>query len=239
MNSPYKLTPMHGWHERHGAQMTEVSGWRRVVNYGDVKAEVAVIYSSVGLGDVTPLSKIDVQGKYSDRLLERFVRPLAIGEHVSALLSPALETEAYIARLTQERFMVVCEGQEEPQINTYLADEALRCDCVHVTDMTSAYAALYLVGPMSTKLLKKLSPAPIDSITTGRCLQSPVARIPGLLVRTDVRNVPAWLLFVARDYGEYFWESVLLAGHEFGIRPFGLTAQRWLKGVEADDVAVV
>jgi len=219
--------------------MTEVSGWRRVVNYGDVKAESAAIHSSVGLSDVTPLSKIDVQGRHSERLLERFARPPAVGECMSGVFSLAVETEAYIARLTQERFMLFCESDEQSQICTGLANAALRDDCVHVTDMTSAYAALYLVGPMSAKVLKKLGPARIDSIATGRCLQSPVARVQALLVRTDVSSVPAWLLFVSRDYGEYFWESVLSAGHEFAIRPFGIAAQRWLKGLEAGDVAAV
>jgi heterotetrameric sarcosine oxidase gamma subunit len=238
MNRPYRLTPMHEWHERHGAQMTEVSGWRRVIDYGDLKAEVAATNSSVGLCDATPLSKIDVQGRESERLLERFARLPAVGECISAVLPQAGGTQAYIARLTLDRFIALAEAEEELQLCSGMADAA-GDGCVHVTDMTSAYAALYLAGPMSTKLLKKLGPARIDSMATGRCQESPVARVVSLLVRRDVRNVPAWLLLVSRDYGEYLWECMLSAGHEFGIRPFGMAAQRLLTGAEATDVAVV
>jgi len=239
MNRPYSLTPMHEWHERHGAQMTDVSGWKRVVDYGDVKAEVAAINSSVGLCDVTPLSKIDVQGRHSVQMFETLAGLLEVGECASAVLSRAGATQTYIARLTQDRFIALGEAEERLQLCSALADAALGDGCVHVTDVTSAYAALSLVGPMSTKLLKKLGPARIDSMTTGRCLQSPDARVATLLVRRDVRDIPAWLLLVSRDYGEYLWECVLSAGHEFGILPFGTAAQRLLTGAEATDVAVV
>ena len=46
-----------------------------------------------------------------------------------------------------------------------------------------------------------------------------------MLIRRDVREVPGWLDLVSAT-GEYVWESVLAAGHEFGIRPFGTQAEK-------------
>ena len=238
MNRPYKLTPMHQWHERHGANMAEVSGWRRVVDYGDLKSEVASIHTGVGLCDATPLSKVDVQGKHSEQMFERFTRAPGVGECTSAVLSQIDEPPAYIARPTRDRFIVL-EGAEKGAQVSGLKDAASGLGCLHVTDVTSAYAALRLVGPMSTNLLKKLGPARIDSMKDGRCLQSPLAQVVGLLIRRDVRGVPAWLLLVSRDYGEYVWECVLSAGHEFGIRPFGTAGEQVLTDAEAADVEVV
>lgn len=237
MNGPYKLTPIHRWHERHHGQMAEVSGWRRAVHYGDLKAEVTAINTAVGVCDVTPLSKIDVQGRHTPQILERFAKVPEVGGCASAVFAQVGGTEPYIARLTRDRFLIV-GALDQAALCSHLTEVAVDNGCMHVTDITSAYAALHLVGPMSTKLLKKLGPARIDSITTGHCLQSPVARVAGLLIRRDFLRIPAWLLLVSRDYGEYLWECVLSAGHEFGIRPFGMAAEQRLT-TEATDVAVV
>src|SRR4051812_306386 len=107
MNRPYRLTPIHQWHERHGAKMAEVAGWKRVVDYGDLKSEVAALSSTAGLSDVTPISKIDVQGRQSSEMLNRFTRVPGIGECTAAVLSRSTALSAYVARLTKDRFIVL------------------------------------------------------------------------------------------------------------------------------------
>ena len=146
---------------------------------------------------------------------------------------------AYIARLTRERFIILQSPEEGGQLYKRLADAAAVDACVHVTDITSAYAVLRLAGPMSTELLKKLSSVRIDSIATGRCIQGPLAGVRALLIRHDAGDVLSWLLFVSRDFGEYVWECVLSAGREFGIRPFGTAAESSLTSAEAPDASVV
>jgi heterotetrameric sarcosine oxidase gamma subunit len=230
---------MDKWHQQRGAHMAEVSGWRRVVDYGDPKAEVAAIQYSVGLCDTTPLTKIDVQGRHSVRMLEGLGSIPEVGGCAPAVSAQASGTPAYIARLTRERFIILGSPEEGTQLCKRLTDAAAGDACVHVTDITSAYAVLQLAGPMSMKLLKKLGSARIDSMTTGRCLQGPLARVRVLLIRRDVGNVPSWLLLVSRDFGEYAWECVLSAGHEFGIRPFGTAAERAFTSAEATNVSVV
>jgi sarcosine oxidase, subunit alpha len=239
MNRPYRLTPIHEWHQRHGAHMAEISGWNRVLNYGDLNSEVSAINTAVGLCDASPLSKVDVQGKHSEQMLARFMKVPEIGECASAGLSHRGEPPAYVARLTRDRFIFFGEAEQGGWVYERLKDAASGYACVHVTDLTSAYTALHLAGPSSTKLLKKLGPARIDSLKDNRCLQSPLARVVTFLIRRDVRDIPAWLLLFSRDYGEYVWECILSAGHEFGIRPFGTEAQRSFLDAEAADVEVV
>jgi sarcosine oxidase subunit alpha len=230
---------MHEWHERHGAKIAEVAGWKRVVDYGDLKAEVTALHSAAGLLDATPISKIDVQGKQSGEMLDRFTKVPGIGECTAAVLSCSAGLSAYAARLTRDRFIVLGGVKQRAEIYSSLSDAGSGDDCVHVTDLTSAYAALQLIGPMSKNLLKKLGPAQIDSMKNDSCQQSPLARVVALLIRRDVREVPGWLILVSRDYGEYVWECVLAAGHEFGIRPFGIQAEKILMDAEAADVEVV
>jgi sarcosine oxidase, subunit alpha len=239
MNRPYRLTPMDQWHQQRGAHMAEVSGWRRVVDYGDPQGEVAAVQSSVGLCDATPVTKIDVQGRHSARTLEGLGRIPDVGECQPAAGVRGGGLSIYILRVTHERLIILASPEESIQLSKYLSDAAAGNACVHVTDLTSAYAVLQLAGPMSTKLLKKLGSARIDSMTNDRCLQGPLARVTALLVRRDVGTIPSWLLLVSRDFGEYVWECVLSAGHEFGIRPFGMTAEKVFTSAEATDASII
>ena len=57
-----------------------------------------------------------------------------------------------------------------------------------------------------------------------------MAHVHAVVLRKDLKGILAYHLLVSREYGESVWESVLHAGHEFHILPFGLQAQRLLQG---------
>jgi heterotetrameric sarcosine oxidase gamma subunit len=241
MKPPFKLTPLHEWHRRHGAEMAEVGGWRRVLSYGDSLSELKACQHAVGICDISPLSKIDVQGRHSAEMLEKLccAQLPERGWCTSAELRSADSARVYAARLTADRFLILGIPESRLQLRDTLTDAADVCTCAHVTDVTSAYAAFRVTGPMSTKLLKKLGPADVDMTRSNRCLQTAIARVWSLVVRHDTANHPSWVLLVSRDYGEYVWECIMSAGHEFGIRSFGITAEKILTRLEAADVAVI
>jgi glycine cleavage system aminomethyltransferase T len=54
------------------------------------------------------------------------------------------------------------------------------------------------------------------------CAQTSLAHVHTLILRQDLGSVPAFYLLVTRDYAESVWESLLHAGAEFGIAPFGV-----------------
>ena len=57
-----------------------------------------------------------------------------------------------------------------------------------------------------------------------------MAHVHAIVLRKDLSRDPAYHLLVGREYGESVWESVLHAGHEFHITPFGLEAQQLVQG---------
>jgi len=240
MKTPYKLTPLHDWHQHHGGQLSDVNGWIRVTSYGDLKSELDTARQLVAVCDVTPLSKIDIQGQHSNDLLVKVsaCTMRGIGRCMSIRSLDEEFTQAYAVQVTSERFLVLSASEQRQQLCNRLTFAAREWECVHVTDMTSAYAAIRVVGPLSTKLLKKLGPAPVDMMGSDQCVQTTIARVLNILVRHK-GETPAWLLLTARDYGEYVWDCIMAAGQEFGIRPFGISAERVLMREEASSVAVV
>ncbi len=230
---PYRLTPIHHWHQCHGARIEEIEGWKRVIDYGNIQSEISCLKAAVGVSDVTPLAKLEIRGRDCGEILGNLVSLPKPGSGASVVLSQASKAPYWLARLAIDRFFLIGGGENGVDINNILKGPAGIRKCVHLTDVTSTYAALHLVGPMSTAVLKKLGPVCAEAMATSDCCQSPLARVWAFVTRRDVGDLPAWLLLISRDYGEYFWECVLSAGNEFGIRPFGIRAAELLAESEA------
>jgi len=238
MRAPYKLTPMHYWHQQHGAEMADVAGWQCPLSYGDPTAEIAAGNSAVAIADATPLSKVDIQGHGLNAFLGTlFGASLPVPGHCEPVVVGS--KPAYLVRLASDRAIVLADSEQRVFLVSHLSEAAAGHTCVHVTDMTSAYAAIRLVGPMSSELLKKVSSAPVETMPADACVQTAAARVWCLLVRRDYPRALSWLALVARDYAEYVWEAFLSAGKNLQIKPFGAKAERAIDGTGASDVAAV
>jgi glycine cleavage system aminomethyltransferase T len=99
------------------------------------------------------------------------------------------------------------------------------------TDVTSVYTNLLLAGPRSRDVLSKLTSLRLsdDALPTGGCAQASVAHAHGTILREDFPQLPAYHLLISREYAESVWESILHAGHECHMRPFGLKALELLR----------
>ena len=98
--------------------------------------------------------------------------------------------------------------------------------CLHVVDVTSAYAGLLLAGPHSREVLRRLAaPDVSDSALPNRqCISAKVAGIHTRLLRKDLHGILAYTLLVGTEYAEYAWDTILHAGRQFGIMPVGSEA---------------
>lgn len=95
----------------------------------------------------------------------------------------------------------------------------------------SVFSQFLLAGPRSRDILSKLTSLNVSdpAFPNGASGQSSLAHVRAMLLRQDLPAVPAFLLLVTRDYGEFVWEAVLHAGHEFHLKPFGLEALAMLE----------
>lgn len=244
MSAMYRLTPIHHWHQQHGAQFILEAGWKRVESYGRADEEAGAVRKTAGICDVTPLVKIDCQGKDVVSLLARHLAQSAVpdpGMHSRGRLSGDEHSgEIHIARLTAERVLVLGASDARESLLRSFSGCASDFGCAHVTDLTSAFAAIRLTGPSSAEVLKKICPLRLDGggLAPGRCTQTPVARVSAVIMRDDLMDLMSYLILVSRDHGEYVWKSLMSAGEGYHIRQFGLSAERkFTEGIP--DVAAV
>ena len=99
-------------------------------------------------------------------------------------------------------------------------------------DVSSVYTSLRLAGPRSREVLNKVTSLDVSNgVLPNLCTaQASVAHARTVVLRQDIGSIPAFHLLIGRDYGESCWESIVHAGHEFHLCPFGLTALGLLQG---------
>jgi glycine cleavage system aminomethyltransferase T len=137
--------------------------------------------------------------------------------------------------LGQEHYLVTCLPDMEQnvlaQVRAFPApQDLLLTPPVYATDVTSVYAQFLLAGPQSRNVLRKLTSLNAAALANLAGGQASVAHVPGMILRDDIADIPAFHLLVSREYGESVWDAILHAGHEFHIAPCGLKALEFLGG---------
>jgi glycine cleavage system aminomethyltransferase T len=196
--------------------MVEHHGWQVPSSFAAPADEVKRTRESVGLADVSWMAKFNLQG--------------------SGLKNPPdLGPEASWWLLARRQYLVTCDPPAAEgvlqRLQPFPNADASSPAPVYITDVTSVYAQLLLAGPRSRDVLSMLTSLNLSESARGNltCAQANVAHVHAIVLRQDLAAMPAFHLLVAREYGESVWESVLHAGHEFHIAPFGLEAQHLLQ----------
>ena len=236
---PIKRTPLDRQHRALGATMVEVGPWQRAHSYGDPQEECLAVRQRVGIIDVSTLGKLDVSGGDAGVLLDRVYTHrfsnLGVGRIRYGLLcsdNGAILDDGTVTRLAEDRYFVTTTTGNVDLIEEWFNWWNAGVDgCAHVTNLTSAYAAVNVAGPKARETLVKLTN--LDLSESGfrymRSAQGLVAGVPAILLRIGFVGETGWEVHVPAEHGERLWDALMDAGNEFGISPFGLEAQRILR----------
>jgi glycine cleavage system aminomethyltransferase T len=88
-------------------------------------------------------------------------------------------------------------------------------------DMTCAYAALLIAGPLARELIARFSAVDLRPAvcSPGDCKPVSIARTPGAVL---IQDTDRYLLRFGAALGEYMWEVVADAGGRLGAVPVGV-----------------
>jgi len=240
---PIRYSPMQPWHDSHRARPIVAGQWIRPEHYGDPAAEVDNVRRSVGLIDVTPLGKLWLVGPDVPKLLNLLYvnkwSALAVGSvryGVMCAEDGVIIDDGVTGRLgDNEYFMSTTSSGAEATlqwIENWLQTGYPEWR-VHVTSMTSGYASMNLAGPKSRELLSRLVSSvdlAAESFKYMQVRSGAVAGVEGChMWRIGFTGELSYELHVPAAYGLHVWETLLDAGSDLGIGPFGLEAQRIMR----------
>jgi len=245
---PYRHTPLHKAHVAAGAQMSQAGDWWRPDFYRTereqergacILAEVKNVRNGVGLIDVSTLGKIEVRGPQAVEFLERvyishYIK-LKVGMTRYGVMCDEAGTvidDGVVGRLAPDHFYVTTTSSGAAAVyrdwsrwNTWW-----RLDCV-ITNLTGAFAAMNLAGPESREVLRQLTDLDLsgDVFPYLGIRETHIANVPARVLRVGFVGEWGYEIHVPASYAMAVWEALMTAGAAFGIRPFGVEAQRVLR----------
>jgi glycine cleavage system aminomethyltransferase T len=210
-----RQTPLYHKLEQSGASLVEHHGWRVPAYFTFAQKEAENLTNHAALSDVSWMVKLDLKGY--------------------GLKTPLRLKDAREWYLGREHYLATCLPDAEQsvleQIQAVSAPQDLQLPPpVYVTAVTSVYAQFLLAGPQSRNVLRKLTSLNAATLENLGCGQASVAHVPGIILREDLAEIPAYHLLVSREYGESVWDAILHAGHEFHLAPCGLKALEFAGG---------
>jgi sarcosine oxidase subunit alpha len=238
-HQPIRRTPLHHWHETAGATWLDAGQWKRPESYGDPVAEVRAVRSGVGLIDVSTLGKIEVVGPDAAELLERVYlnqwADLKVGRaRYGAMCNEdgILFDDGVGTRLGPDRFyLTATTGNAEGVFQWLELWKATWRLNATVLNHTSALAAMNLAGPRAREVLGRLTQLDISAAAFPYLAvrEGDVAGVPCRLLRIGFVGESGYEIHCASALAWHLWEALCQAGVEFGLRPFGVEAQRILR----------
>ncbi|RUW22843.1 aminomethyltransferase, partial [Mesorhizobium sp. M1A.F.Ca.IN.020.06.1.1] len=245
--TPMRRTPMHAHHCAEGASWLLAGNWMRPAFYGQgsddkkiIADEVRNTRNNVGMIDVSTLGGLDIRGPDAAEFLNRMYTfayaKLPIGKTRYLLMTNEAGTvidDGVACRRGDQYFYVTATttGVDRIYRNMLWWNAQWRLD-VDIANVTAAYAGVNLAGPNARKVLTKLT----DDIDVSAeqfpylaYREGKVAGIPARVFRVGFIGELGYEIHVPSRYGAELWRAIREAGQEYGIKPFGLEAQRVMR----------
>ncbi len=251
-----RTTPYHQRFEEAGAELIESAGWERAQWFETnsvlaapeftqhrsawaarhwspvIGREHAATRNGVGVFDLTPFAKVEVEGHGAADWLNR-VCASEIDRPVGRILYTTVLDHAggtvcdlTVTRLSEDRFLVITGGGSGPRDIAWLRYQLPEGGGVRMRDVTSSYAVIGVWGPQARKVLEKLTTADLSTEAFGymAARQIEVGPVPALALRISYVGELGYELYVNTEHGRWLWDALFAAGEEFGVVPVGTAA---------------
>jgi 4-methylaminobutanoate oxidase (formaldehyde-forming) len=248
---PARTTPLHSRLAARGACFGETAGWERanwyatdgrtpVYDYsysratwfGRVADEHRAVREAVGLFDLSSFGKFRLEGRDAEAELQRICCNDVAVEPGRCVYTGMLnarggyEADLTATRLAPNLYFIVTAAASQSRDFRWI-HRNLRLDAHAVlTDVTSSYATIALMGPASRAVLQSLTPAPLDnaSFPFGACREIEIGYARVLAMRMTYVGELGWELHVPSEHAGAVFDALMEAGGEHGLRLAGYHA---------------
>ncbi|MCS2611130.1 2Fe-2S iron-sulfur cluster-binding protein [Halomonas dongshanensis] len=247
---PFRQTPMHRRHVELGAHMMPAGDWQRPAYYPSragtlerlrcQQEEARHVREKVGIIDVSTLGGIEVRGPDAAEFINRIYTFGFLKQPIGRTRYAAMTNEQGVViddgvscRLAEDHFYVTATTSGVGRVYQSMLqwNAQWRLD-VDIANVTSAYAAVNVAGPLARQLLERVCTGVDLSAEAFPYLglrEGFIGEAPAYLLRVGFVGELGFELHVPSRYGEYLWDTLMEAGKDLELRPFGVEAQRLLR----------
>ena len=243
-----RRTPFHQLLLHNGAVMGEVAGWERANWFADKGQDRSYSYSwkrqnwfsnssreqkaireNIGIYDMSSFGKIRVDGRDSERFLNRVTGAnctVPVGKIVYAQFlnfKGGIEADVTITRLSETSFLIVTPAATRLADQTWLRRH-IGEDQVNLLDVTSGEGVLAVMGPNARSLMASVSPADFsnDINPFGTAQEIEIGMGLARVHRVSYVGELGWEIFVSSDQAEHIFETIWASGKAHGAKLCGM-----------------
>ena len=238
---PVRKTPMHEWHDAHGADWEPVGGWRRPYAYikssetvdQAVHREVINTRQNLGILDASTLGKIIVKGpdagKFLDMMYTNMMSNLKPGRCRYGLMCSEngfLTDDGVVARVDEQTWLCHTTSGGADRIHAHM-EEWLQTEWwdwkVWVVNVTEQLAQVAVVGPNARKVLEKLGGMDLSAkaLPFMAWADGEIGGFSCRAYRISFSGELSYEIAIPANRGLDFWKMVVEAGAEFEVNPYG------------------
>ena len=248
-------TPFHERNISQNACFGEVAGWERPNWYAPEGIEPKYEYSwarqnwfdysatehmsvreNVGILDQSSFAKFQVQGRDSVKLLGKLCAN-DINVEIGTLIYTqwlnergGIESDLTVCRLEEDQFMVITAAASQTRDFHWIRTHSSELQ-VTITDVTSGYGVLGIMGPNARKLLNQVSSADLSltSFPFGQFQEIEIGYATVRALRVTYVGELGWELHIPTEFALHVYDALISAGQSFDLRPVGMHAMDSLR----------
>ncbi|MCC1494920.1 sarcosine oxidase subunit alpha family protein [Cognatishimia sp. F0-27] len=241
---PVRKTPLHDWHEAHGAVWEPVGQWRRPYCFrrdGEstqdaVNREITATRASLGLLDASTLGKIVVKGpdagRFLDMMYTNMMSTLPVGKCRYGLMCSEngfLSDDGVVARIDDQTWLCHTTTGGADRIHAHM-EEWLQTEWwewkVWTANLTEQYAQIAVVGPQARTVLETLGGLDVskEALPFMHWVDGTLGGLPVRVYRISFSGELSYEIATPASHGRALWDRLLEAGAAFDATPYGTEA---------------
>jgi 4-methylaminobutanoate oxidase (formaldehyde-forming) len=220
------------WFAPHNVEPKYEYSWGRQNWFEYSAAEHMAVRQGIGLYDLTSMANFRCQGKDAKVVLQRICAnniDVPIGKVVyTQLLNErgGIEADLTVTRLAKDTFFIVTAGATEIRDFDWLSRHIPEDSNAVLTNVSSAYAMIGVMGPRSRELLSTLTDADLSNeafpFATAQAIDFAYAR--PIVLRMSYVGELGWELYIPTEFAAGVFNALLTEGEKFDLKLVGLHA---------------
>ncbi len=217
-----------------GEERFEQPSFRRSNAFAAVAAECHAVRTAVGVNEIHNFGKYEVTGPGAQRWLEHVMAgriPPRGRVSLTPMLSPRgrLIGDFTVARLGAERFQLIASfAAQACHLRWFAANARAGVD---VRNVSLRRLGFQIAGPRARELLQRLTRDDVSDAALPflAVRQMEVGCAPAIVQRLSYTGDLGYEIYVAGEHQLALLAAIERAGHDLGLRPFGMRAMMSLR----------
>jgi dimethylglycine dehydrogenase len=225
------------WFAPEGTPQEDDWSFRRSKWFEHIGNECRNVQENVGLLDMTAFAKARVSGPGAEAFLDRLVANRLPGKVGRVHLCHALNTqggvhsEFTIQREGEDSFYLVSAGAWQRLDHDWLSKHMPDDGSVQFQNLTGAMGVLVVAGPKARQLMQRVSEADFSNAAFPwlSAREIVVGMAPVKALRVNFVGELGWELHHGLEYQNHIFDTLVAAGGDLGLTPFGIRAMDSLR----------